>query len=147
MGTGPIFSVSIVGVRLSPVLVPAENGSLKVAFSFARDFFRSCFCFCVVEKNDPLAVWFFALSYLLLELFHHGMICPPNKLQILQLQCLTMALSDETKGGGSMDPLWKAMSKLRRGKLDECIEICNDSLARHPNDQVIHTSRTVIYDM
>ena len=38
--------------------------------------------------------------------------------------------------GNGMDPLWKAMSKLRRGRLDECVEICNESLARHPNDQV-----------
>ena len=45
-------------------------------------------------------------------------------------------------GGGGMDPIWKAMSKLRRGKLDECIEICNESLSRHPNDQV-----TVFYCM
>mmetsp|Transcript_19896 Transcript_19896/g.28602 ORF Transcript_19896/g.28602 Transcript_19896/m.28602 type:complete len:502 (-) Transcript_19896:249-1754(-) len=34
-----------------------------------------------------------------------------------------------------MDPLWHAMSKLRRGKLDECIEICNQLLTETPGDQ------------
>lgn len=49
-----------------------------------------------------------------------------------------MALRQDSRGGG-MDPIWKAMSKLRRGKLDECIEICNESLSRHPNDQVFNS--------
>ena len=44
--------------------------------------------------------------------------------------------SNSNGNGNGMDPLWKAMSKLRRGRLDECVEICNESLARHPNDQV-----------
>jgi tetratricopeptide repeat protein 8 len=34
-----------------------------------------------------------------------------------------------------VDPLWLAMSKLRRGKLEECINICNDILAANPGDQ------------
>lgn len=34
-----------------------------------------------------------------------------------------------------MDPLWLAMSKLRRGKLDECITLCNESLSTNPSDQ------------
>jgi hypothetical protein len=35
-----------------------------------------------------------------------------------------------------MDPLWLALSKLRRGKLDECIGICNEILSNNPGDQV-----------
>lgn len=35
-----------------------------------------------------------------------------------------------------MDPLWKAMSYLRRGKLEKCIEICNQLLTDTPGDQV-----------
>ena len=35
-----------------------------------------------------------------------------------------------------IDPLWLAMSKLRRGKLEECINICNELLAANPGDQV-----------
>jgi hypothetical protein len=35
-----------------------------------------------------------------------------------------------------MDPLWLANSKLRRGKLDEAINICNEILANNPGDQV-----------
>lgn len=34
-----------------------------------------------------------------------------------------------------MDPLWLAMSKLRRGKLDECVTICDEALAKNQNDQ------------
>jgi tetratricopeptide repeat protein 8 len=34
-----------------------------------------------------------------------------------------------------MDPLWLAMSKFRRGKLDECISLCDELLTRNPNDQ------------
>ncbi len=34
-----------------------------------------------------------------------------------------------------VDPLWLAMSKLRRGKLEECINICNEILASNPGDQ------------
>lgn len=34
-----------------------------------------------------------------------------------------------------VDPLWLAMSKLRRGKLEECINICNEILATNPGDQ------------
>lgn len=34
-----------------------------------------------------------------------------------------------------MDPLWLALSKLKRGKLDECIEICNEILTNNPADQ------------
>ena len=36
-----------------------------------------------------------------------------------------------------MDPLWLAMSKLRRGKLEDCIQICDKALSTNPNDQVI----------
>jgi hypothetical protein len=35
-----------------------------------------------------------------------------------------------------MDPLWLANSKLRRGKLDEAINICNEILSSNPGDQV-----------
>ena len=35
-----------------------------------------------------------------------------------------------------MDPLWYAMSKLRRGKLEECIEACDSMLMTNPGDQV-----------
>jgi hypothetical protein len=35
-----------------------------------------------------------------------------------------------------VDPLWLALSKLRRGKLDECIAICDEILSVNPNDQV-----------
>ena len=34
-----------------------------------------------------------------------------------------------------MDPLWRALSKLRRGRLEECIEECNVRLDDNPNDQ------------
>jgi tetratricopeptide repeat protein 8 len=34
-----------------------------------------------------------------------------------------------------MDPLWLAQSKLRRGKLEECIALCDDLLSRNPQDQ------------
>lgn len=36
----------------------------------------------------------------------------------------------------AMDPLWHAMSKLRRGKIDECIAICDIMLSESPGDQV-----------
>eukprot|EP01038_Epipyxis_sp_PR26KG_P007096 gene7096-9682_t len=35
----------------------------------------------------------------------------------------------------NLDPLWLAMSKLRRGKLDECIKLCDEMLAQNPGDQ------------
>lgn len=35
-----------------------------------------------------------------------------------------------------IDPLWLANSKFRRGKLAECIEICNSLLATNPGDLV-----------
>ncbi len=35
-----------------------------------------------------------------------------------------------------LDPLWHALSKLRRGKYDECIAICDEMLANNPQDQV-----------
>jgi hypothetical protein len=35
-----------------------------------------------------------------------------------------------------MDPLWKAMSLLRRGKLEKCIDACNELLTETPGDQV-----------
>jgi tetratricopeptide repeat protein 8 len=31
--------------------------------------------------------------------------------------------------------LWLAMSKLRRGKLEECISLCDELLAKNPQDQ------------
>lgn len=34
-----------------------------------------------------------------------------------------------------MDPLWLALSKLRRGKLEECTKICDEILASNPGDQ------------
>lgn len=34
-----------------------------------------------------------------------------------------------------MDPLWLAMSKFRRYRIDECIAICDELLAANPNDQ------------
>jgi tetratricopeptide repeat protein 8 len=34
-----------------------------------------------------------------------------------------------------MDPLWLAMSKLRRNKLDDCIKICDEVLSQNPGDQ------------
>ena len=34
-----------------------------------------------------------------------------------------------------MDPLWLAMSKLRRGKLAECIALCDELLSANPRDQ------------
>ena len=34
-----------------------------------------------------------------------------------------------------MDPLWLAMSKLRRGKTDACIKICDEALTNNPKDQ------------
>jgi tetratricopeptide repeat protein 8 len=34
-----------------------------------------------------------------------------------------------------MDPLWKAMSYLRRGKLEKCIDVCNELLTETPGDQ------------
>lgn len=36
-----------------------------------------------------------------------------------------------------MDPMWMAMSKLRRGRVEECIKICDGVLGEHPNDQVL----------
>lgn len=36
-----------------------------------------------------------------------------------------------------MDPAWLAMSKLRRGRLEECIAICDELLAQNPADQAI----------
>jgi hypothetical protein len=35
-----------------------------------------------------------------------------------------------------MDPLWNAMSKYRRGKLDQCITICDEILLSNPGDMV-----------
>ena len=35
-----------------------------------------------------------------------------------------------------MDPLWNAMSNLRRGNLDKCITICDVMLSENPGDQV-----------
>jgi len=35
-----------------------------------------------------------------------------------------------------IDPLWHALSKLRRGKYEECIAICDEMLANNPHDQV-----------
>ena len=34
-----------------------------------------------------------------------------------------------------MDPLWKAMSKYRRGKYEECVVLCDQLLAEAPGDQ------------
>eukprot|EP01032_Pedospumella_encystans_P010280 gene10280-12032_t len=34
-----------------------------------------------------------------------------------------------------IDPLWHALSKLRRGKYEECIAICDEMLANNPHDQ------------
>lgn len=34
-----------------------------------------------------------------------------------------------------VDPLWYAISKLRRGKFEECIKICEEILTENPNDQ------------
>eukprot|EP01032_Pedospumella_encystans_P002234 gene2234-2624_t len=34
-----------------------------------------------------------------------------------------------------IDPLWHALSKLRRGKYEECIAICDEMLANNPQDQ------------
>ena len=34
-----------------------------------------------------------------------------------------------------MDPLWRALSKQRRGRVEECIELCNVRLDEIPNDQ------------
>ena len=34
-----------------------------------------------------------------------------------------------------MDPLWLAMSRYRRGKLDSAITICDDILSQRPGDQ------------
>jgi tetratricopeptide repeat protein 8 len=34
-----------------------------------------------------------------------------------------------------LDPLWLAMSLLRRGKLDECIAQCDGILSLQPSDQ------------
>ena len=42
-----------------------------------------------------------------------------------------------------LDPLWHALSKLRRGKYEECIAICDEILANNPNDQVTNTFRTL----
>ena len=36
---------------------------------------------------------------------------------------------------GQVDPLWMAMSKLRRGRLQECITICDEILSANPSDQ------------
>jgi len=36
---------------------------------------------------------------------------------------------------GAMDPLWAAMSKLRRNQLDECIGLCDQLLSQNPGDQ------------
>lgn len=35
----------------------------------------------------------------------------------------------------AMDPLWMAMSKLRRGKIDEAIALCDQMLSQNPKDQ------------
>ena len=49
-----------------------------------------------------------------------------------------------------MDPLWHAMSKLRRGKLEECIALCDEMLSQNPGDQVwsfpFHTYPKHIFD-
>lgn len=39
-------------------------------------------------------------------------------------------------GKNQLDPLWLALSKLRRGKLEDSINICNDILSNNPGDQV-----------
>lgn len=40
-----------------------------------------------------------------------------------------------------LDPLWLAMSKLRRGKVEECITICDEMLAHNPSDQAAWTTK------
>ncbi len=39
-----------------------------------------------------------------------------------------------------LDPLWFAISKLRRGKYEDCVTICNSVLSTNPGDQVCHLS-------
>ena len=34
-----------------------------------------------------------------------------------------------------MDPMWLAMSKFRRGKIEECIVLCDELLSKNPADQ------------
>ena len=34
-----------------------------------------------------------------------------------------------------MDPMWLAMSKFRRNKLDDCIRLCDEILSKTPDDQ------------
>lgn len=34
-----------------------------------------------------------------------------------------------------LDPMWHALSKMRRGKFEECIALCNEKLNENPNDQ------------
>lgn len=43
-------------------------------------------------------------------------------------------MSDNTPSD-RIDPLWLAMSKFRRGKLEECITICDELLTINPTDQ------------
>lgn len=45
-----------------------------------------------------------------------------------------------------LDPLWLANSKFRRGKYEECVNICNEILAESPGDlvsQMAHYFRRV----
>jgi hypothetical protein len=43
---------------------------------------------------------------------------------------------EEVTEMNQIDPLWLAQSKLRRGKLEDCINICNEILSTNPGDQV-----------
>ena len=45
-----------------------------------------------------------------------------------------------------MDPLWHAMSKLRRGKLEECIAICDLMLSENPGDEVSYMHKLIVLD-
>ena len=35
-----------------------------------------------------------------------------------------------------LDPVWHAMSKLRRRRFDDCIKLCSEVLEENPYDQV-----------
>ena len=46
-----------------------------------------------------------------------------------------------------MDDLYYAMSKLRRGKLGECVSICDKELEKNPRDQAAWYVTSISYQL
>ena len=68
------------------------------------------------------------------------MLCIDN-LRCVQVSVIGRSEAHIVAMSQKLDPLWHAMSKLRRAKYDECIAICDEMLSINPGDQV----NTVFY--